>query len=318
MTTDFLTPARKPSGMTFQHCIYHGDCPDGFTAAWLVWRDAAQHPCSFTPASYTDVPPFWRIQPEDNVIIVDYSYPRQLMLDLADACNQLVIIDHHKTAEADLMGIENEADNITCVFDMNRSGAGLAWSYFWEESDSKSLVAYVEDRDLWNWELPDSRSISAYIGSLQHNNLTWSMLATRLFRHEERSQNYVSVVMAGEAVLNAADKIIASLVKNYRHLVIEVDHGPVHMAPSPYAYGSEVAGLLAVEGSYGVYYVDKEKGRKYGLRSLKDDSTIEGGYDVSRIAKELGGGGHRNAASFFIPWDETIFSVRDKLKGEQQ
>ena len=316
MTTDFLTDARKPDGMTFQHCIYHGGCPDGFTAAWLVRDDAGREPCSFIPASYTDVPPFWRIQPEDNVIIVDYSYPRELMVELAGKCNQLVILDHHKTAEADLVGIENEADNITCIFDMNRSGAGLAWSYFGGQDVSKVLVGYIEDRDLWNWELPRSKEVSAYIGSLEQTWTTWTSLNIDLVSGPGHPTFEVAVGKGG-AILRAADKIIASLVKNYRHLVINIEHGPVHMAPSPYAYGSEVAGLLAVPGSYGVYYVDKTDGRKYGLRSLKDDPEIEGGYDVSVVAKELGGGGHRNAASFFIPWDQSIFSVRAKLLGEQ-
>ena len=86
---------------------------------------------------------------------MDFSYQRNQILELRKT-NRVVVIDHHKTAQADLEGLDD------CVFDMEHSGAVLAWQYF-HKAKVPEILLYVEDRDLWNWELPDSRAISAWL-----------------------------------------------------------------------------------------------------------------------------------------------------------
>jgi oligoribonuclease NrnB/cAMP/cGMP phosphodiesterase (DHH superfamily) len=117
--------------------IYHGNCTDGFTAAWVAAR--ALGATELYPAEYGKEPPY-ELARGRQVYVVDFSYPRERLERLRATCKSLVVLDHHKTAEADLRGLDY------CTFDMNRSGAVLAWDHFHREEPRPWLVDYVEDR----------------------------------------------------------------------------------------------------------------------------------------------------------------------------
>jgi hypothetical protein len=40
---------------------------------------------------------------------------------------------------------------MSAIFDMNRSGAGLAWDYFQPMTSRLRFIDYLEDRDLWRF-----------------------------------------------------------------------------------------------------------------------------------------------------------------------
>src|SRR5262245_28032311 len=95
------------------YVIYHADCPDGFGAAYAAWKrygnDATYHPAR--PGD-----PLPSLAGKD-VLIADVSWPRAEMLRVAAEARSLVVLDHHKTAEAEL------SDLPFAHFDMGRSGA---------------------------------------------------------------------------------------------------------------------------------------------------------------------------------------------------
>src|SRR5271165_1552709 len=77
--------------------IYHGNCQDGFCAAWAVW---VCHPdWEFYPAKHGDAPPdvAGRI-----VYMLDFSYKKDVIMAMAAVAEEILILDHHKTAEAEL------------------------------------------------------------------------------------------------------------------------------------------------------------------------------------------------------------------------
>ena len=69
---------------------------------------------------------------ERTVFIVDFSYPRTILEEMEESAESLVVIDHHKTAEEDLRGLDY------CHFDMTHSGAYLAWEYLFGVDNSAS------------------------------------------------------------------------------------------------------------------------------------------------------------------------------------
>jgi hypothetical protein len=145
--------------------IYHHNCIDGFTAAWCAWKvygDSA----TYIPAQYNEPAPDVT---GDDVLIVDFSYARSTLLAMRESAKSLRVLDHHKTAEEDLRGLD------FCLFDMNRSGAGIAWDEL-KTGERPPLVAYVEDRDLWRFALPDSKIINAFIGSYDFSFDMWCAL----------------------------------------------------------------------------------------------------------------------------------------------
>ena len=138
--------------------IYHASCADGFCAAWLHWRyrDAD---ALFFPAQYGQHPPTMAAVSR-RIYIYDFSYPREHLLEMEKRSGgRLLVFDHHKTAAKELEGLD------FCTFDMEKSGARLAWEFLRTRADTDEdipwLVNYTEDRDLWLWELPFSREVNA-------------------------------------------------------------------------------------------------------------------------------------------------------------
>jgi len=125
-------------------CIYHGNCADGFTAAWVVRNALGEENVDFVPGFYhiplhitmnqffgnnNEAGAEWYdvIDGYDTVYLVDFSYKRPVLSELAQICKRIVIIDHHKTAQQDLVDLPA---NVECHFDMDHSGAMLTWMYF--------------------------------------------------------------------------------------------------------------------------------------------------------------------------------------------
>ena len=122
--------------------LYHRDCADGFGAAWAAYQKLGYAGVSYHSCSYGEPPP--EMEPGGEVYILDFSFPRNVMLEIMERY-ETVLIDHHETAEEEI------GDLPGCHFDTSHSGAVLAWRWFHEESKMPEILLYVEDRDLWKW-----------------------------------------------------------------------------------------------------------------------------------------------------------------------
>lgn len=293
-------------------CIYHGKCADGFTAAWAV--KAAIGDCDFHPGIYGEPPP--DVTGRD-VIMVDFSYKRPVLDTLASAAQTLVVLDHHKTAAADLAGLPPPADgpwspdgmlhwarecNAPCachaLFDMERSGAQIAWDYFHPGKPRPLLVDYVGDRDLWRFKLIWSREVNAFIFAHEYTFANWDYLGRLLCTSMEVQR----VADMGSAIEKKHHKDVAELVDVTRR-TMRIGGMDMPVANIPYTLTSD-AGHLMAKHDQGVAacYWDTPAGRVFSLRST------ESGPDVSAIAKGYGGGGHKNAAGFQMPrgWEGDV------------
>lgn len=276
-------------------CIYHGNCADGFTAAWAVWKQF--YDAEFVPGVYGQDPP--DVAGRD-VIMVDFSYPEPIMRDIANIAGSLLVLDHHKTAQQDLAFLPRaeatwEAHMLGggngAIFDMDRSGARLAWDYFHPHLPVPMLVQHVEDRDLWRFKIPGTCEIQATIFSHPYDFFTWESLHIRL----SARSSYKEMLAEGAAIERKHFKDIAELLAVTRR-TMRIGGVEVPVANLPYTMASDAAGKLAEEAPFAACYFDKPGARVFSLRSRGD-----GGADVSAIAKAYGGGGHRNAAGFQMP-----------------
>ena len=129
--------------------LFHGGCNDGFCAAW-VYRRYVNPQSEFRAVQYNTPPPATENR---DVVILDFSYERPLLMEMQEQANSLLVLDHHETAERELEGLEY------CIFAHDKSGARMTWEHFFDPRSQVSaedvhwLVGYTEDRDLWNWEL---------------------------------------------------------------------------------------------------------------------------------------------------------------------
>lgn len=264
-------------------CIYHGNCADGFGAAWVV-RRALGPDVDFHAGVYSQPPPDVTGR---EVYIVDFSYKRPVLLEMAAAAQNIVILDHHKTAAEDLQDLPPGIENLFAIFNMDRSGAMLAWEHFFKLQEPPELLLRIEDRDLWRFAMPGTREIQASIFSFPYDFAVWDELMKRPVDQ---------LFTEGKAIERKHHKDISELLKVVTRRMVIGGHN-VPIANLPYIHVSDAAHELAKGEPFAGCYWDTPGGRVFGLRST------DAGVDVSAVAKSYGGGGHRNASGFTVPYD---------------
>ena len=227
--------------------LYHANCPDGFGAAWSFYNKYGSN-ANYIPVKHGDPPPTIDGQ---NVFIVDFSYTRDIMVEMHRRAASLVVLDHHKSAEKECNDLE------FCHFDMNHSGAYLAWQYlFGQESEVPLLVRYVEDRDLWSWSLPRTEEVLSVVDSFDRTFDNWNALSSRL--DSFHSESWKEVVSIGVGILDYKNSLISQLMQNAHSIDILGESIPAINAPF---FQSELASELAKDAQYAAaYYFD---GKKY-------------------------------------------------------
>ncbi|MBZ0253071.1 MAG: phosphoesterase [Candidatus Methylomirabilis sp.] len=263
----------KPQEIT--HVLYHDQCFDGFGARFAA-ETALGDQAKYIPVSYGQAPP--ELPPDAKVAIVDFSYPREQLLELNEKVAGLVVLDHHEKAREALEGLPFGA------FDMKRAGAGLSWAYFHPETEEPDLLKYVEDRDLWTWKMPESHEVSAAIGSYPMEFETWKNFDLDQLRSE------------GQAIERYKRQLVEATAD--RFFWGEVDGHRVPMVQSDANLRSEVGNELMErfpDAPFAAVYYVKNGKKEWSLRSR------EGGFDVNQVAKKFGGGGHKAAAGLRDP-----------------
>lgn len=266
--------------MTPDLCIYHGACDDGFGAAFAVWKRDG-YAVEYHAGVYGKAPP--DVTGLD-VVIVDFSYKRPVMVELASKAKSILVLDHHKTAEADLAGLSAECPNVEVQFDMARSGAVMAWQYFHPDTEIPEFFLYLQDRDLWTKKLRGVDEFTAALRSYPQDFSCWERLVTggaaHLVQEGYAIQRYYRTLVE-QAKTHAHPRMIAGYT-------VPVVNASLFMA-------SEVCGELAEGQPFAAMYTETATDVIWSLRSRAD------GVDVSEIAKRFGGGGHKNAAGFTVP-----------------
>ena len=260
-------------------CIYHGNCADGFGAAWVVRKALGEEAVDFFAGFYGKEPP--DVTGRD-VIMVDFSYKRPVLEAMRDKAKSILILDHHKTAQADLDGLA--CNTVHTVFDMDRSGAMIAWDYFFSGLLPPKLIEHIQDRDLWLFKLSGTREIQATVFSYPYDFEIWDRLMVSAPS---------TLIVEGSAIERKHHKDIAELVGvSKRRMTIGGYDVPV--ANLPYTLSSDAGHLMGKGEPFAACYMDDATGRTFSLRSAED------GLDVSEIAKKFGGGGHKHAAGFKV------------------
>lgn len=256
---------------TMKTAILHHNDADGFGAAYACWKMIYEK-AIYIPVQYGQPVPEL---PEtiEELFIVDFSYDRATCEALA-AKYRLTILDHHKTAEKELAGLPY------VTFNMDKSGAVLAWERMYPGRPVPEILKYVQDRDLWRFALPNSEEVNLYIASLPQTFLAWDD-----FCLEEAE-------VGGKAIKAFRDSQVDRACRNVRWVEIAGFKVPVlNLSDNISEVGNQLCQKFP-EAAFSASYCDRADGkRSYSLRSIGD-------FDVSAIAKQFGGGGHRNAAGY--------------------
>jgi len=270
--------------------IYHKGCADGFGAAWAVYRAIGMDAVEYYPGIYNDDPPDVT---EKKVIMVDFSYKYDVLLEMAEKATQLTIIDHHESAKRELEKFESRhVSGIHCPyhikFDNDKSGALLAWEYF-HSKKPPHLIYLIQDRDLWRFEYSNTRPVmmAVYIYPFEFD--VWDNLM---------QIDYMKTLEHDGAVLQKKYDTDLERVLAQTTRTIELRGYKIPLANVPPMFTSDAGNKLAVGNPFAALYYDTADWRIFGLRS---DRNSPNSIDVSVIAVELGGGGHKHASGFRVP-----------------
>lgn len=270
--------------------LYHQD-NDGFGAAYACWEALrGNHELLFIPVQYGQEPPYEKLYEfaPKQLVIVDFSYKRPVMEALIAEFIEVICIDHHLTAQAELEGLPG------CIFDMSRAGCVLTWAHLLPHENVPAILWYVQDRDLWKFEMPKSKEVNAYISTLEWDFEVWAKF------------DLDAALTAGDAILKFQAGQIKGRLRDVRIENID-EPGTLNSYTVPFVNASENISELGdamchayPDAPFSVSYCDRADGqRSYSLRSRF-------GFDVSEVAKAFGGGGHKAAAGFTLKAPDII------------
>ena len=264
--------------------LYHGrNCPDGFgaaLAAWLYYGDSAEY-LGLDHGDITTVDDLPTVKGR-TVYILDFSFSADILQAIDERAAKLVMLDHHKSAAEKLTGFACRCGVVH--FDMDKSGARLAWEFFHPHEPIPELLKYVEDRDIWKWEFAESAGFLSALDMEEQDFARWRDIASF-------TPGQLTMFMArGAAMDEKYRKLAADIAEGAQPLVFNGIEGLMVNAPG--MFHSLVGDILSAKtGTFALMWSAGAKGVKAGLRSQRN-------FDCIALAESMGGGGHAQACGF--------------------
>jgi len=279
--------------MTNTICFHHND-PDGRASGAIV-RYAFDKDVLFIESDYEKTPVPWeKVEQAKHVIVVDFSFPKEDMLRLADG-RKLTWIDHHKSAMLDLADASKNWEGIR---DVSEAASVLTWKYFFPDRPVPYAVVLIGDRDIWRWAEKDTGAFNESLYNHSHpveNDALW----VPLLENDQETLNRMIKEGAWlrEIALKNIDRLMGARsfeVQFERHKTLVIN-----------STSNGEIGNYGRSRNYDITYCYVDEMQPDGLATkvtLYSDKV-----DVSVIAKKFGGGGHAGAAGFSFPRDKTPF-----------
>lgn len=274
------------------YVLYHAHCTDGTGSKFSAWKKFGNN-AEYIAVNYGQPVPEMNLDSE--VYIVDFSYPRDVLEQLQSVHKSVIVLDHHKTAEASLKGCPG------CQFDMHRSGCVMAWEYFHPTEPVPDLLLDIQDRDLWLFKRPNSKATHAGLQLLKGDMLVWNGVV-------ESPTRYQTLVQEGRLLLKRQKIAIDNAVKGKVKIVNMSGHkvGITNTTDLASEIGSAICESKVHNVDFAICYcITNEDDVFLSFRSV-------GNFDVSTIAAKLGGGGHKNASGARIG----ISTLAKLIKGD--
>ncbi len=276
---------------------YHKDCIDGTAAAAVVLRKYPQ--AQLFPLAHAHTQ-----EDIDAIVALIDEYTLCFTVDAAFGVREFLArgcavttIDHHIGVKDELEALALEQKNFSFVFDNDKSGSSLAWSYFFPGEPLPSLIAYVEDADLWKLQLgEDTKHVNNYLSIFRNDPA--KML--ELF-----SVDINDVIAKGRVLSQYVDREIQmQLVTPSIMIKIGEDLVPAY---NNSVYESAIGNAHASEqGKTCATFIIRGDKVKLSFRSL--DGQSPSSLDLATV---LGGGGHKNAAGATIPRGDFLAMIQD-------
>jgi uncharacterized protein len=278
-------------------CIYHKTDYDGICSAALVKSYYNIKDENMIGMDYSDTINYNDFQKEDTVIIVDFCIqPYKNMNQLKQIVSKIIWIDHHISAiEASK---EHDFYDLDGLRDTSYAGCELTHKFLYPNKEIDLIIQLLGRYDVWD----------------KSDNFKW---VERILPFQTGVKLLSPTIDRLIAILRFKDSMKDDFIDNTidkGHLVLEYQENEYSKLMDWFSYELEWNGLNCLICNSGIsnsklfeslwdetkhdvmisYNYTKSNNWRISFYTTKDD------VDCSKIAKELGGGGHKKAAGTIL------------------
>jgi oligoribonuclease NrnB/cAMP/cGMP phosphodiesterase (DHH superfamily) len=298
--------------------IYHGSCLDGFTSAWLFHVMGDYENLTFWAGKHKTPPPLEHLKEDDQVYIVDFSYPREDLEKIRKKVSSIKVLDHHISAADDLKGLSY------CTFDMDKCGASLTFDYLSEKKGKtikgmEKFIQHIEDQDLHKLKMGNTKPLNAYLrhaldisGEAEQDGMfsfeeAWAKDLSKIWSSavKDLTSKRPSCIQKGHLILSV-EKVILDQLMPFTSTTAK----GIPISACPRRLSSEMGNRLSKDAPFAITYQPTDTGYALSFRSRED-----GGADVAEIAKRYGGGGHEHASGAVVDHGKIYLAPHGHVHG---
>lgn len=264
--------------------FHHNDL-DGYCSAAIIFNKYPK--CRFIKMNYNKDLPIDEVKKDEEVYVVDFSFQKPGDWEkLLEKGGTIHWIDHHKSA------IEKwpNLNYLSGKRDIKKAACRLTWEYIFPDKQVPKSVLLTEDYDIWKWEMEDTEKFHYGMDGFSHKpkDKIWEQLLINYLPHKLEE-----VIRAGEYILHATNNRYESQVRATAFPVNFYNYNCI--VCNAFATGSKL--FDSIKKDYDIKITFNFDGESYCVSLYSNKEQI----DVSKIAMEFGGGGHRGAAGFYCP-----------------
>lgn len=130
-----------------RYVFYHAACLDGLTSRLVADRFFGRKAVYFGCGHGSQDKPYLNVSENSTIYFLDYAPDKEnLFYLLENLSSDITILDHHFSAINAIGKIEHK--KLEKILNQKKSGAGLAWDYFFPETSRPLFIDIVEAIDL--------------------------------------------------------------------------------------------------------------------------------------------------------------------------
>lgn len=295
--------------------FYHKSDLDGLCSGAIAkyYADLRNWDYSLYPIEHYDNLPFDKMNRNTTAFFLDifpqpYEERFQQIVDAGIPQNQIVVCDHHKTFID--TGIPELVSGECQTF---YSGCELTWNWLFPDKDMPQAVHLLGRYDVWDKSNPKKRieqivpfqygARMELVDPIFGKHENW----VRLFE-EESEKEITRIIKLGKDILAYEE---AENIKTVQQYAFDAEfRGLKVIACCSSKFSSNVFASKWDPEIYDAmmcFCITNDLQVKASL--YVDDKE---GVDVSIVAKEMGGGGHKGAAGFIVPMED-FFSQLNRI-----
>jgi oligoribonuclease NrnB/cAMP/cGMP phosphodiesterase (DHH superfamily) len=266
-------------------CFHHGDF-DGCLSAHIVGL-YENDDVKFFSMNYNTPIPFNKIEKDERVYIVDFSFKQQEFEKLLNITKNVIWIDHHQTAIEKSKGMPWE--NVVGIRQVGKAGCELTWECLFPKKQMPTIVKMIGRYDVWDFstygDVLHAITCGLKLYDTTPESSIWDILINNEYCIDE-------LIKTGEVAKSFRDNLFAGYLKKcgfvcefegYKTICCNMGTGGSMLFDSINKNNYDLMSSFCYNGD--VWFVS--------LYTTKDN------INCGEICKKYGGGGHQQAAGFF-------------------